>query len=441
MADLNDVVNVEVNLQEPADLASSFGDLLIVAAANAAAPDGVTEYAMTPDGLAEMVADGFTQNDSGYVKAQEAAGIQPHIATAKIFKRTTNNAQEKVFTITAAPVGFELAFDVWIGQTKTAVSYVVQAVDTPTDAATALAALVGAISGITVVDNADGTFNATPDDDVERFFENRLSRNIDVEDISVDGGIADQLDAAKALNSDWYAFTIDGNSQAEIEAAAAWAKTNERLLIAMTNDSKVWDANVSNDVASTLKTNENLYSAIYATRNARESLATVIAARQLSRDPGSSNWANQNLSGVIADDFTSSETAALKAKNVNFYCAIGNTALTFEGKSSEGRHLDLVRGLDWLRWNIQNHTLAIFREAEKIGFTTQGIAEISDGTRIAAGEAETATLLAEGWEVITPIITDFSAAQKKLRKLTGVKLNAVLQGAVNSIEIVVNVRF
>jgi hypothetical protein len=108
---------------------------------------------------------------------------------------------------------------------------------------------------------------------------------------------------------------------------------------------------------------------------------------------------------------------------------------TYDGFACSGRYLDITIGIMWLRARIREAVLIVLANNEKIGFTNAGAALIEAAVAGVLSQAESNDLLAPGWSVQRPDVSTVSAANKINRIFPDMKFKAVLQGAIQKVEI------
>jgi hypothetical protein len=140
--------------------------------------------------------------------------------------------------------------------------------------------------------------------------------SVDQNAAAIGTGLATDLAAIQAYDSDWFGLCLDSNSQLEIEAAAAFAQSNGKLFVAQTQDPDVASVSVTSDttsVAATLKSNSYTSTMLFYHRNNLDMVSGAMLGKALPYTPGSINWAYQQLAGVQAQDLTDNELTNLQA--------------------------------------------------------------------------------------------------------------------------------
>lgn len=265
---------------------------------------------------------------------------------------------------------------------------------------------------------------------------------IEIEDRTAMPGtsIGADLDAVLAVDSDWYGLALaDGNSNDQITTAstgaAAWALTNEKLLIVDTADSDVPDSVSTTDLAYELEaTGNNQVAVLYHRGGGGYFPACRWFSRLLPTTPGTETWALKELEGLPTDDLTASERSAMKTKRCNFYPngPLGGMVLGYlnGGQASGGRFLDLTRYAAHLNARIQEAVLQVVTAGDKLPFDDQGLSLIGSAIReqLEAGERQRSIRNAV---LVIPLADDVPDADRADRLASGFEWDATYTGAVH----------
>lgn len=163
---------------------------------------------------------------------------------------------------------------------------------------------------------------------------------------------------------------------------------------------------------------------------------------------------------VVAEEITSNQAAALRAKKANVFVEYDNdTAIIQEGVMSSGMFIDERHGLDWLQndlqtaiWNLQ------YTGSSKIPQTEQGMnrfcavieARLDQAVRNGLvapgvwqgdsfGVLQPGDYLAKGYYVYVNSIDQQSQADREARKAPPIQVAIKLAGAVHFVDVLVNV--
>jgi hypothetical protein len=316
-------------------------------------------------------------------------------------------------------------------------AYTVPPASTTATIATAIAGLINALtvpvtatpSGATIdVVGASGAFH----------FHTRNDRAlIGFTDLSAATSIAADLTAIENVDPDFYGVVIDVSNENDIAAAAGWAETRRKILVARTHDSAVLDALITTDVASDLQSLQRFRTAPYYHDDVGAFVDAGQLAERLTVDPGSDTWAFKSVRGVRSYALNTAEENAAKAKNCNYYIAIKGLDVVLNGVTSGGEWADQIRGIDWTTARIQERVFGLFTASEKVPFTNSGVdaikAEIEGQllAAIAVGFLSTD----EPYLIEAPDATEVDDDDKRARFLPDVRFSAPLAGAIHATEI------
>ncbi len=261
---------------------------------------------------------------------------------------------------------------------------------------------------------------------------------LSLEDITADPGIAADLAAIYLADSDWYGLFLDSNGGLEVAAAATWAETHTVIFGAASADTGCIDGGVTTDPMSVQKTAAHARTFVSFHEFPFEFMQGEWLSRVLATKPGSATWANKALPGITPSILTTTQQAAIRTKNGNWYSTIKAIGFTLNGKSASGEWIDTTVGVDWLTDQLNTGAVALLSGADKIPFTDAGAdlwrAMISGclergikGGFLASSPKPTVTI---------PLVADVSPTDKTARNLPDVEFSATLAGAIHKATIV-----
>jgi hypothetical protein len=164
-----------------------------------------------------------------------------------------------------------------------------------------------------------------------------------------------------------------------------------------------------------------------------------IAGMGFKYDEGSLTWGNQVITGVVPSGYTLAEETELLDANANYITEEKGFIMTQMGRTTSGSNIDITRSKDYLKNRLEETLTAVLVNNKKIPFTTQGIAMIS-GAMDQVGNAAVASGMLVSFLSITPKVSDVPTEDKANRVLRGVKFIATLAGAIETIEVELEVR-
>jgi hypothetical protein len=257
-----------------------------------------------------------------------------------------------------------------------------------------------------------------------------------VTDATTDPGLAADLSAILAENEGFYGVLIDSNGRAEVEAAAGWVETRDRLFLGDSDETDVINPLATTDLMSELNGLARLRSALlYTGGKIGQGYAAAWMARMFAAfDPGVATWAYKTLAGVAAYELTSSQQGAIDTKKGNRYSRLFGTSNTLFGFVCSGEFLDVVHGLDWLRARLIERLFLLLRTNPKLPFTDASIAIVVAAVREILQLAVDVGVLAS-FEVTAPTVAQVPLADRAARRLPNVNFIARLAGAIHLIEV------
>ncbi len=433
MSSLDSVISVSVSVTSAAPAKKNFGTPMVLAYHLIGVGGPLVS---TYSDLDEAVTAGPVAGSQAYAELAAAFAQNPRPEQVKLGRRATSNPQVLHFTATALIVGkvYKITVNVPGGlsyaATFTAATTVLE------DISTGLKAAIDALSVPNLTTSVDGTSDALVCTAAagKVFNYSDLSDWLTVEDNSTATNLSAEFTACAAVDNSWYLLSCDIKSKAAIAILSAAMQTRRQLYATESPDSACVDGASTTDCMYIAKAAAYTRTYIQYTRRPGTKGALGLSARQLTQNPGSSNWAWKEIAGVASDDLSTQDIADLRAKNGNFYIPISGLQRTFDGISSGGQYMDVMQGCDWIVATIQERIAALFASNEKIAYTDKGIAQIGNEVRATLELASTddyKILVAESIYVTLPKAALISGADKLARILNNVKFGGTLQGAIN----------
>jgi hypothetical protein len=443
---LSDIVNISITTQAATVQQAGFGIPMILAG-----DAGVlfTERAREYTDLSGLVAD-FATGTATYKMASALFAQSPRPPKVVVGRMGTKPTPTWQLDL-ATPLVAAKTYTVKIN----GVTYSALADSNPTVAEVAglwKTAIDTASLGITTTVNGTGLLLTHSTAGGYLAVESTDIASVKVTQTTADTTTAADLAAIALENNTWYALLTPYPSKAIVLACGAYAESNKKLLIAATQDSNVAALALVSDTGA----DETIAKAsvgrartalIYHPANGVYADA-ALAGRVLPLAPGSETWAFKTLSGVTPYPLTATQRANLDAKAVNWYETIAGVNVTLEGSTSGPSYIDIVRGRDWLEARLGERIFGALARSNKIPYTDAGIAVIEGIVRGVLRDAIAAGLLleqpatetqAESPRVTVPTLASVPTNDKAARILRNVKFDAILQGAIQSVEISGNI--
>ena len=393
---------------------------------------------------ADLIADGFTVYDPIYRACTAIGRNTPKTKQVVVGRLLTAFDQTFELTVKAAAAEEDrvLAFNVIspAGAT-TSISYTVQSGDTTTDIATAVAALITAITDITST-SALAVISCAADNSGEMWYLDSLDIDMfDFVETTADSNLVTEESTIYTAYSDTYGLLLaDPNSNARVTALAAAIETQERVLGYTTHDTLVGDGTSTTDVFYTLNAASYYQTyGIYSTDQDAYAAACWMGS-VFPIAPGATTWAYKTLPGVTADSLSTTFKAAVEAKSGNYY---DSDLGTVDGKMAAGEWIDIIRGRDWTTARLRTRIGTLIKSASeagrKIPFNQKGADAVGKEVQAQMNEGVAATYFTDDPEpiVTVPDVNDTSQItdiNRQARTLPGVSFEARLAGAIQIVD-------
>jgi hypothetical protein len=253
-------------------------------------------------------------------------------------------------------------------------------------------------------------------------------------------------------NDDWYAMhmTLPGTTMVD-DATSGAAQAIQQLVKVLVVDSADDDipSGGSGNLGETLSAAGYTRTYLAYREQNHDYLAAGVAANILPLDPGSTTWKFQSVTGLAASNLTTTEQTNMLGNNVNIYVDFGRGTITCDGKSAEGEFMDVVRGTDFIRVRAQEDIFDLLRNeanaGRKVAFTNSGIAQVEAALYGVLKEAARQGVIVDDTDpdnpftITSPDVTDVPTADKATRNLPDIEAQAILQGAIHSVEATITV--
>lgn len=439
---LSDVVQASVSASSSSPTVPGFGKTLIMVNK---VPASFPATPQTYTSLAGLITQGFLTTDDAYLAGVAAFSANPAPPAIMICQRVNKTSQviklKCLTAVTGAVYAINLVTPLGV---QTAITYTVPGASTTTTVATAILALINAVTGFSGSTSATDTITVSSPTAGTLNGYNTWSSNFYLTDTSADPGIAADLATAIAGDNTWYGLEIDSHSKAEIVAAAAFAEANKKLFVTQSSESTVADNAVSTDVASTVQASAYHYCGVlYSANNTKNWAALEWQSGRFagSPTPGNDTWMYNTLPGILIDNLTETQNATLGNKFATGYAAMQGVNITVSGgiantnsagRSGSGEFLDTRRFLDWLLAQIQIGIYSALLGPGKTPFTDKGLQSLGNVVLGALQRGEQAGgLVAGSSQVATPLANSVSSGDRQNRIVRGLNWSAQLAGAVH----------
>jgi hypothetical protein len=188
-------------------------------------------------------------------------------------------------------------------------------------------------------------------------------------------------------------------------------------------------------------------------------LEAAIFGKMLPQDAGAKTWDIQNLAGVTVDGaagtnstkLTGTGQTNLGGKNGNWFADLAGVNVTSGlktggggGKTASGRYIDIQRGSDWLKINLQlDLAQLMIQEGGELGYDAVGFQKVETAIALRLDDGlekkfltpfTSGTFAGQDYNIAMPDLADVPAADKTNRLLSGILINANIRGKIHNIE-------
>lgn len=436
---LESIVNVTIQPNARGVTRSSFGIEMVVGKHDAWA-ERYREYT-SATALADLVSDGIAATTQIYKAVRSYISQTPRAEKVVVGRLIDDYDYESDLTVqspVAAPtVGEVYGFDVRSPDgTVTAVAYTVQVADTYADVATAVAALVNAITDITSSALVNVISNAADNSNETFQFEGIDESQFHYLDTTVDSTLATEVGQIDVIYPDWYGLVLaDCPSNARITALAAYAETVEKIFGAVSHDHENGATGTSSAVMYDLNAADYFRTYTIFSNDQNSHAGAGWMGTLFPLDAGSATWKFKSISGTLVDTLTTTFRSNVLGLNGNTYTTIAGLPTTENGTMASGEWIDVVRGRDWFVAEVRANVFGVLRNAAKVPYTDKGVALITKEVRAAqtAGVGRTFLAADPAPFVTAPLVADVSAANKVARILPDVYFEQTLAGAIHAV--------
>lgn len=247
---------------------------------------------------------------------------------------------------------------------------------------------------------------------------------------------AAELGAIFQADSSWYALIPAEYGAQDLDAAAAYVATVDRIMAVTVHGADTL-TNATSGIAHTLKTANHDRVAMFYHATATEQLAAASLGERLPMVPRTGTFKFKSLSGSPVSTLNPTEITNARAKNVNLYLSYGGTPIITEGVMASGEFIDVIIGTDWLKARIAENVFSRLANLPKVEYSDVGFSVVESAIRevLAAGVRNGIILDDETLTVNVPLKATIPVNDRAARILPDVTFTATLSGAVHFVQI------
>ncbi|KAB8139266.1 DUF3383 domain-containing protein [Gracilibacillus oryzae] len=250
--------------------------------------------------------------------------------------------------------------------------------------------------------------------------------------VTYDAATGDPTTLTAALNDnegDFYFLLCEEQGIEEITALSTWIEAQKKLYFVSTDDPTLQDQFEGYRTIPMYHKDPLSYP------------AEGWVGRCAPTDPGSITWKFKTINGVVASGASETEISTIKEGGGNTYIEQGGVLMTYDGRTTSGEWIDVMRSIDFLEMRIQESVFGILVRNEKIPFTNNGIAQIITGVESPLKQGYLQGMIADDadgvplYSVSAPTRSEVSANDRANRILPDVNFTAEIAGAVHETRI------
>lgn len=438
----DDIVNVQISLKSKAVTAAGFGRPLFVAYHTHFLAR--TKLYSASTGLDDMVVDGFATTDKTYLDVQVMLEQKPAPKDFKIGRRALPFTEVVNLIPTVTVAGFIYSGEIdGVPWTRTNGGS-----ETVATISTGIAAIITALGVGLVASGASTTWCACTGAAGKAHIYGNMVPELHVANVTTDPGLATDLTAINAADSDWFGMLLDSNSKAEILVAAAFVETRRKWFACTTADFAVKDSTSTTDVMFLAKGLNYFNTSIFYHHDVGSALSAGAEGVFLPTQVGNTILAHQVVTGVLPSDtapngsrwLSDAEAAAVLAKNGNTYTTLGSQGDIQMGTVAGGDFVDNVRNIHFMHARIQEMYIGKLQNGG-YRMTNRGISKANNDllNLLQSWTKNPFNMLDPDPElaptVTTPTIDQLSDADKATRTLPDIEFGARMQGGIQLIEV------
>lgn len=264
----------------------------------------------------------------------------------------------------------------------------------------------------------------------------------------------------------WYmvGFADTSLTNDQIEAVAGYieAANNKHIYGVCSTDTNILNANSTSDIAYALKQLGYTRTMVQYSENYNAVFSAFGRAVTV-------NFSGNNTvislmykvePGVVPENLSTAQADAIHGKNANVFVNYNNnTAILQYGQMSNGGYFDEIQDLDWMAYDMQTAIFnLLYTSATKIPQTDAGNHQIANAIESACaaavnngtlapgywntngfGQLKNGDYLDKGYYIYQPPLYLESQADRTARKSVPFQVAAKLAGAINTVDVIINV--
>lgn len=430
MTDLKEIIDISITRETRGISRVGFGTPLFIG--NTQGIYGTQEYVRTYTS-ADAVLEDFGDGTPEHTAALRTFGQQISPTYMKIGKRVTGTLS----------VDFEITdlvdtTDYSITVDGVLVSITSGSPATEQDIVDALEVeFANASAPGTFLNNNDGTFSVIPDD----FDDFTYSNSSNITATEVTESLTDAYGKIKEQDNDFYFVGMYSHEPADIQEMANIVQADTKIFGTSYSGADALDALNTGDIGSVLQALDLSRTFILYAENPDEYPEMAFIGLQAPKDPGSTTWKFQTVSGVTVSNLSTTQSLTLKGtrydygKGYNTYERVAERNIFQEGRMVNSEFIDIIRFADWLEARMRERIYLTLVNSEKIPYTNAGFAVIEGRMREVLNQGVAVGGITPDYSIVVPNPRQADPNDRANRVATGFEFTATLQGAVHFVSI------
>lgn len=228
------------------------------------------------------------------------------------------------------------------------------------------------------------------------------------------------------------------NQASYLEKIKEFVDGNRKLAIVEINGTETILATENTGTIAKIANSDRVV-AFANSNDSQSGIAGAVSGACFPQDEGSITWGNKVVIGVIESKYSLADEAKLLNNNINYITKEKGLVITQFGRTTSGSNADITRSKDWLENRCAESLTSTLVNNKKVPFTAPGMAMISSSLNQVGVQAVNMGML-DSFMVLTPNVSEIPTNDKANRVLKGVKFIATLSGAVETIEMELQVK-
>ena len=237
------------------------------------------------------------------------------------------------------------------------------------------------------------------------------------------------LELNKVAEQDFYFLLCDRQEEEVIRALSNWVDSQKKLYFYDTDDPTIHE---------TLESDRTIP---FVHKNPLSFPAAGWVGVCAPQPPGSITWKFKTINGIEDPGYSTNEIDAIVESGGNTYVRQGGILHTYDGRTSSGEWIDVIRSMDFVEARIKEEVFRVLVTTPKVRYDSVGIAQI-----VAAVESVLKSAFMQGiiaadddgqpmYTVTAPKRSEIPANMRAQRILPDVNFTFTLAGAVHKVRI------